>query len=60
MTKEKGEGVAVVAHGITLKSITLPFIGDPELQPAPALKAESLLVDAEPFTQNSHLSCIVV
>ncbi len=31
MTKEKGEGVAVIAHGITLKSVTLPFIGDPAL-----------------------------
>ena len=60
MTKEKGEGVAVVAHGITLKSVTLLCIGDPELQPAPALKAESLLVDAEPLTRNPHLSRIVV
>jgi hypothetical protein len=60
MTKEKGEGVAIVAHGIALKSVTLIFIGDPELQPAPALKAESLLVDAEPFTRNPHVSRIVV
>ena len=27
----EGEGVAVVAHGITLEAVTLLFVGDPEL-----------------------------
>ena len=60
MAEEKGERVAIIAHGVTLKSIPLLFVRNPELEPAPSLEAESLLVDAKPFTRNPHRARVLI
>jgi hypothetical protein len=49
MAEEEGEGVAIVPDGITLKAISLLLVGDMELDSALSLKAEHLLVDADPL-----------
>jgi len=60
MTEEKGERVAIVAHDIALETVTLMFVRDPELEPTPSLKAESLLVGTQPLSGNPHLASVVV
>jgi hypothetical protein len=60
MAEEEGEGVAIVADGITLKAISLLLVGDTELDSAPSLKTEHLLVDADPLPRYPFLCCVVV
>ncbi len=60
MAKVEGERVAIVTDGITLKAIPLLLVGDAELQTAPSLKAESLLINTNPLPRNLHLGCILV
>ncbi len=53
MAEEEGERVAAVADGITLEAVTLLFVQDPELEPDPSLKADSLLFNAQPTSWES-------
>ena len=44
VTEPKRKGVSIVTNSITLKAIALTLVCDPQLQLAPALEADSLLV----------------
>ncbi len=59
MTEVEGEGVAIVAYGIALETVTLLLVGDMEHEPAPSLKPDSLLVNAQPLSRYPHLASIV-
>ena len=60
MTEVECTCVAIIANGITLEAVTLLFVRDPELEPAPSLESESLLVNAQPLPGNLHLASIFI
>jgi hypothetical protein len=60
MTKVEQECVAVITDSITLEPVALLLVRDPQLQPTPSLKSQSLLINAQPLTWNPHLQRIVV
>jgi hypothetical protein len=60
MVEIKGERVPGITNHITLKTIPLLLIGNPQLHPRLTLKADDLLINCNEYSRHPHVLCLLV